>query len=202
MKNMETRLYELRKKTGMSQDELAEKIGVSRQTISKWERGEALPDTENLIALAKLYNVTLDDIVNYDEDEEKPEEVKAEIIDASETINKEIGEDEEKEENKHNWLTLLDSSLFFVALIAFLLLGCIWHFWSWCWLVFLLWIVVISFFEAIKTRNPNKFAYAIMSLMIYLFIGIKYQIWHPTWVIFLSIPLFYIIVSFFKLKKD
>ena len=68
MKNMETRLYELRKKTGMSQDELAEKIGVSRQTISKWERGEALPDTENLIALAKLYNVTMIYFEDFSED--------------------------------------------------------------------------------------------------------------------------------------
>ena len=137
MKNMETRLYELRKKTGMSQDELAEKIGVSRQTISKWERGEALPDTENLIALAKLYNVTLDDIVNYNEDEEKPEEVKFEIIDASETINKEIGEDEEKEvENKisspytkikHSKydlapIVLVIAVLLFISLIVYLVL--------------------------------------------------------------------------------
>lgn len=60
------RLLALRKKAGYSQDELADKIGVSRQAVSKWERGEASPDTDNLIALAKLYGVGLDDLVNCD----------------------------------------------------------------------------------------------------------------------------------------
>lgn len=204
MKNMETRLYELRKKTGMSQDELAEKIGVSRQTISKWERGEALPDTENLIALAKLYNVSLDDIVNYQEDEanEEDEQVKDEIVKTEIIDSNEMEANNNEKVNKHNWLTLLDSSLFFVALIAFLLLGFVWHFWTWCWLVFLLWIVLMSFFESIKTRDANKFAYAIMATMIYLFIGLNFYLWHPTWVIFLTIPLYYIVVGFFKKRVN
>jgi len=57
------RLIELRKKNGLSQEELADKLSISRQAISKWERGESLPDTENLIALSKLYSVSLDDLV-------------------------------------------------------------------------------------------------------------------------------------------
>ena len=57
------RLYELRKKHNLSQEELAEKLGVSRQAVSKWERSEASPDTDNLIALAKLYQLSLDELV-------------------------------------------------------------------------------------------------------------------------------------------
>jgi len=57
------KLIELRKKQGLSQDELADKLSVSRQAISKWERAESLPDTENLIALSKLYEVSLDELV-------------------------------------------------------------------------------------------------------------------------------------------
>ena len=57
------RLYELRKKQGLSQEELAEKLGVSRQAVSKWERSEASPDTDNLIALAKIYGLTLDQLI-------------------------------------------------------------------------------------------------------------------------------------------
>ena len=60
-----TRLVELRKQHGLSQEELAEKLGVSRQAVSKWERVEAAPDTDNLIALAKLYGVSLDELLNY-----------------------------------------------------------------------------------------------------------------------------------------
>lgn len=64
--NIETanRLYELRKKNGLSQEELADKLGISRQAVSKWERAEASPDTDNLILLAKLYNVSLDELLN------------------------------------------------------------------------------------------------------------------------------------------
>lgn len=64
--NVETanRLQNLRKKNGYSQEELAEKIGISRQAVSKWERAEASPDTDNLILLARLYGVTLDELLN------------------------------------------------------------------------------------------------------------------------------------------
>ena len=54
------RLAELRREKGLSQEELAEKLAVSRQAVSKWERGESSPDTDNLIALAQLYGVSLD----------------------------------------------------------------------------------------------------------------------------------------------
>lgn len=57
------KLYNHRKNAGLSQEELAEKIEVSRQAVSKWERDESSPDTENLIALAKLYNISLDELV-------------------------------------------------------------------------------------------------------------------------------------------
>ena len=53
------RLVNLRKKNGYSQEELADKIGISRQAVSKWERAESAPDTDNLIALSKLYHISL-----------------------------------------------------------------------------------------------------------------------------------------------
>ncbi|WP_139653751.1 helix-turn-helix domain-containing protein [Raoultibacter phocaeensis] len=62
------RLAELRRDKGYSQEELAEKLGLSRQAVSKWERAESSPDTGNLVALAKLYGVTLDELLRFDED--------------------------------------------------------------------------------------------------------------------------------------
>ena len=62
------RLVKLRKKYGYSQEELADKLGLSRQAVSKWERAEASPDTDNLICLAKLYGVSLDELLATDED--------------------------------------------------------------------------------------------------------------------------------------
>lgn len=61
------RLATRRKLAGLSQEALAEKLGVSRQAVSKWERSESSPDTDNLIALAKLYGVSLDELLYVDE---------------------------------------------------------------------------------------------------------------------------------------
>ncbi|MCI6745993.1 helix-turn-helix domain-containing protein [Erysipelotrichaceae bacterium Oil+RF-744-GAM-WT-6] len=59
-------LIVLRKRNHLSQEELAEKIGVSRQTLSKYETGESLPDIGICKILADLFGVTLDDLVNYE----------------------------------------------------------------------------------------------------------------------------------------
>ncbi|MCI1966126.1 MAG: helix-turn-helix domain-containing protein [Oscillospiraceae bacterium] len=57
------KLYALRKKRGMSQEELANAIGVSRQAVSKWESGQSLPETEKLIRVSELFEVSLDFLV-------------------------------------------------------------------------------------------------------------------------------------------
>ena len=88
------RLVKLRKKYGYSQEELADKLGLSRQAVSKWERAEASPDTDNLICLAKLYGVSLDELLATDEDidtiveEQVNKEEKKENKDSETTINK------------------------------------------------------------------------------------------------------------------
>ena len=65
------RLVALRKENNLSHEALAEKLGISRQAVSKWERAEASPDTDNLIALAKLYHISLDELLKIHEDEEE-----------------------------------------------------------------------------------------------------------------------------------
>ena len=63
--NMETKnvLHDLRTKNGLSQDELAEKIFVTRQAVSRWENGETVPNTETLKLLSKLYNVSINTLL-------------------------------------------------------------------------------------------------------------------------------------------
>ena len=61
-------LFQARKKRGFSQEEVAEKLGVSRQTISKWETDETLPDIRQSKRLAVLYGVSLDELVTFDMD--------------------------------------------------------------------------------------------------------------------------------------
>lgn len=57
------KLYELRKQKGLSQEELAGRLNVSRQTISKWEVGESAPDMDNLVSISELFGVSLDELV-------------------------------------------------------------------------------------------------------------------------------------------
>lgn len=67
------KIYDCRKKAGLSQDALAEQIGVSRQAVSKWEIGSAQPDLDNIVALAKVFGVTTDWLLTDDEPEPAPE---------------------------------------------------------------------------------------------------------------------------------
>lgn len=63
------RLYQLRKQKGFSQEELANRLNVSRQTVSKWEVGDSTPDMEKLIAMSDLFDVSLDMLVLGKEEE-------------------------------------------------------------------------------------------------------------------------------------
>lgn len=61
---IEEKLFQLRKEKGLSQEQLAEKLNVSRQTISKWETGETLPDIENLRNLALILEFSIDNMLD------------------------------------------------------------------------------------------------------------------------------------------
>ena len=60
------KIMELRKKNGLSQEQLADKVGVARQTISKWELGETSPDLKQAKELSKIFNISLDELVDND----------------------------------------------------------------------------------------------------------------------------------------
>lgn len=68
-------LYNARKKAALSQEEVAGKLGVSRQTISKWELGETLPDIRQSKEMAVLYRLSLDELIDFDVDLKEIEDV-------------------------------------------------------------------------------------------------------------------------------
>ena len=70
-----SRLFNARKSKGLSQEVVAEKLGVSRQTISKWETGETLPDIRQAKRLAVLYGQSLDELIEFDLDVQEIQEV-------------------------------------------------------------------------------------------------------------------------------
>ena len=87
--NLGNSLFQARKKSGLSQEDVAEKLGVSRQTVSKWETDETVPDIRQSKKMAVLYHVSLDELIDFDIDFK-------EIQDA-------IAKTSEEVEEKINW---------------------------------------------------------------------------------------------------
>lgn len=283
------RLVDLRKKSGLSQEELAAKLGLSRQAVSKWERAEASPDTDNLICLAKLYGVSLDDLLNTDEsvdeivkEQVKPQEEEKKASEAEEQTKSEAhpsGEqeadssqqEEKKTESKaenpgdstnaksevhidsngihfkdgssegsidssgihvtskdnevhidgtgihvndgvvydrdyqskerarahryHVAESIVSSSAAILATAAYLLCGFLIPDvrlgWGSCWIIFFLIPLASTFVAALKKRRFCAFAFPVLVTGIYLLLGVVYGLWHPEWVIFFSVPVYY-----------
>ena len=125
------RLQTLRKENGYSQEQLALELGISRQAVSKWERAESSPDTDNLICLAKLYNVSLDYLLSTDETVEEIKE------NNSSDLVEETGIDlvEEKEENKI--ISAFNGVIPIGITLAYLIMGCCFNLCHPGWIIFL-----------------------------------------------------------------
>ena len=64
--NLAENLKKIRKEHNLSQEQLAEQLGVSRQSVSKWESNQAYPEMDKVIQLAKMFNLNVDDLLNQD----------------------------------------------------------------------------------------------------------------------------------------
>lgn len=214
------RLCTLRKEHNLSQEELAAKLGVSRQAVSKWERSEASPDTDNLIELAHIYGVTLDELLNGDEAVELIEENKGSvdvqesafhwsddgydvtidgdkitvITDGQENTysKKEI---EKKEHRMHTVKAIVNASYVALAAVAYVLIGFILGDWVNYYFLFILIPVVASLVEAIYQRRMKAFAFPVLLAAIYCAVSQPTGLWHPLWVIFILTPVYYAIAT-------
>ncbi len=179
------RLVELRKEHKLSQEALAEKLGLSRQSISKWERAEASPDTDNLIALAEVYGITLDQLLGNEET----------LGTTSETV-------EEKNELSENQVKgkkrLLRAPLLFLGAVALyvgggIILGVFW--WLIMWTLFPL--VFAYALKGLSMYYENKkwlsvlfstISLLLLTIILYIVLGITFQLWAIAWIIFLAVP--------------
>lgn len=73
--NLGNSLFHARKKCGLSQEYVAEKLGVSRQTISKWETNETIPDIRQSKKMAMIYGISLDELIDFDIEIKEIEEI-------------------------------------------------------------------------------------------------------------------------------
>ncbi|MGM9544652.1 MAG: helix-turn-helix domain-containing protein [Romboutsia timonensis] len=171
------RLQKLRKEKGYSQEQLAEELGISRQAVSKWERAESSPDTDNLICLAKLYGVSLDELLDT---EQTVQEIKEEKLD-----------EKKKEDNfiiRHERISFCDDEGNTVSIgnggislyssednSSVQICG-----------------EYIpkkrsKAFSIVKDTLGGIFFFGI--IIAYIVLGCLYNLWHPAWILFLFIPI-------------
>lgn len=193
------RLVALRKANGLSQEALAEKLGISRQAISKWERAEASPDTDNLMALASLYGMTLDDLLNTQND--------AYVLDgANGEAQAEKTEKLPKTALQKHGRSMLKFPFPLVVIVVYLVFGFVWHLWHPAWLIFLFIPIYYHLAGALTIRGKKARALTMpvpeIIVLVYLTLGFLAHLWNPSWILFLLIPLYYWIVAcFYKPNK-
>lgn len=177
------KLTELRKHNSLSQEALAEKIGVSRQAISKWERGEASPDTENLLSLSKIYSVSIDDILGDKSAEAiisdlttkaSSEEI-CPVENTPPTVNPEKTNADKKDEriniqtNAEKLKKVIERETADLPALG---------------------------------KKLLRFPFFLVAIIGFLACGLILKLWHPTWIVFITIPAYYITAIAFLQKTE
>lgn len=170
------RLAALRRARGLSQEELAAQLGVSRQAVSKWERAESSPDTDNLIALAKLFQISLDELLLHTpgagpkgqspQQEETVPSQEEEIFAAARAWDEAeaaYAKRRRKEFQERKEKLLLPITLMLMVILPLICL---------------------------LLRLGNN-TYAVVVSIVYLTTGFALDNWHPGWMLYLTIPVYY-----------
>ena len=266
------RMVQLRKKQGLSQEELAEELGISRQAVSKWERAESSPDTDNLILLARLYQISLDDLLKTDgpvenrdpegivgEKEEKislelpkvpDQEASAaensqrgeqpalempseeSVKEAAERLQKQAEQMGNAEANSYGENTeqsqpqqsaekpesdfsqesvvyadpipeeprrhSISNQMIGICVVALLICIVLWIFLNIKWFLVLDCIVLCPM---IARSCHLEGVYSVLITILYLVLGFFFDLWHPGWMLYLTIPIFYAWVGNQKKKN-
>lgn len=107
------KVYEMRKAQGLSQEQLAEKLGVSRQSVSKWEAGESMPELERVIEMSKIFNVSTDYLLKESEVDELT--VRTEILEKQQQAL--LSETEKAKRKRYRIMSCASIYLFAFAMI-------------------------------------------------------------------------------------
>ena len=190
--NIETtnRLVQHRKSRGLSQEALADSLGLSRQAVSTWERAEASPDTDNLLALARLYGVPLDELLgNLPTAQPQPvpqpaaeafapaatQPASAPTLDEAieQTVEAQLLEAvREDKETSHRLSPSARRLLGGLCAVGFVVFS-------------ILYGLLCLFFPNLTDL------YAIFCTILYLAGGMLFDWWHPGWMVFLAVPIFH-----------
>ena len=192
------RLQQLRKANGYSQDVLAEKLGISRQAVSKWERAESSPSVDNLLDLARLYGITVDEMLNTDGDKV--------VIKTQNNTKKDIKGKLKSLISKANDFgiypelarSLAKFPFFLVVTVLYVVLCFVTKLWHPLWIMFLALPIYYQFALACKGGNKKVFMLLLpipeIIVTVFLILGFAFGIWKYAWILFLLLPIYYWIV--------
>lgn len=194
-----TKLADLRKRNGYSQETLAEKLGVSRQAVSKWERGESTPDTDTLIELSRLYSVSLDELVRNNPAQQQEE--KKEFNPPAGNIQ------QEKKGPVFPGLSnkMLKFPMPVLVVAVYIFLGFSVHLWHPTWLMFLLIPAYYHFAIAARAKTMKGFLLGMpvieAAVILFLILGLAVNAWKYAWILFILALFYYWAVAVY-VKKD
>lgn len=192
------RLQQLRKANGYSQDILAEKLGISRQAVSKWERAESSPSVDNLLDLARLYGITVDEMLNTNGDRV--------VIKTQNNTKKDIKGKLKSLISKANDFgiypelarNLAKFPFFLVVTVLYVVLCFVTKLWHPLWIMFLALPIYYQFALACKGGNKKVFMLLLpipeIIVTLFLILGFAFGIWKYAWILFLILPIYYWIV--------
>ncbi len=205
----------LRRREGMTQEELAGRLGVSRQSVSKWETGEAYPETEKILYLCDLFSVGMDDLMRGDltapnEDpaaSATPSPEEAPSAQPTQTPFDGVANVDEGENEKVRRLRAIGGAvsgcIMTLSLLSYVLMGALFGLWHPGWIIFPFALSLCIFVDGLFAKEDEDEEGARLKPLsarifgglgsmtmplaatIYVFIGCVWGIWHPSWVIFI-----------------
>lgn len=126
--NLGEKLIKLRKDKNLSQEEVAEKLGVTRQTISKWETNESTPDLNKIVPICNLYDITTEEL-----------------------LTDKIIVKKENNKVKNQSLKLIDSIISTIALLLYLSISFLTRRWDITWIIWIIYVVVLEIIKLVFT---------------------------------------------------
>lgn len=191
-------LYTLRKEKGMTQAELAQALGVTNKAVSKWETGEAMPETSLLLPIARIFGVTVDELLDGKRSEQT---VNGQSNDSIKDHLFTRGKDDEEKTLAEKIQGAACAAVVFAGLTAYFLLGILGELWHPYWVIIpvsaMLSGIIGIIFDVFNTRKrkakiakgENPYAGAVcgfimlLSIAAFLLSGALTNLWHPLWII-------------------
>lgn len=173
--NISSKILLQRAQHGLSQEHIAERLGVTAQIIDDWENSKSIPGIEQVLQLSEMFNVSVDYLLRAQGSESHIDHASTSIVDDYDGGHKRVD---------YRFSFDLDNFIYPIAGLAYLVMGFYWGLWHPGWVIFIAAWVVDDIFSNKKKRRINVPIYGI-AVLVYLLMGFYADLWHPGWIIFI-----------------